>query len=56
MVSLVAVHGALPELRTRFAGDERTAQDAYQFLQGFLEKFPQYRDRPLWIAGGDFCA
>eukprot|EP00891_Asterochloris_glomerata_P006219 jgi/Astpho2/6219/e_gw1.00088.45.1_t len=35
-------------------GDERTAQDAYQFLQGFLEKFPQYRDRPLWIAGESY--
>lgn len=35
-------------------GDERTAEDAYQFLQGFLERFPQYADKPFWIAGESY--
>ncbi|DBA89195.1 TPA: hypothetical protein ACH3X1_016344 [Trebouxia sp. C0004] len=35
-------------------GDERTAEDAYQFLQGFLERFPQYADSPFWIAGESY--
>ncbi len=35
-------------------GDERTAEDAYQFLQGFLERFPQYAARPFWIAGESY--
>ncbi|DBA70172.1 TPA: hypothetical protein ACH3X2_012218 [Trebouxia sp. C0005] len=35
-------------------GDDRTAEDAYQFLQGFLERFPQYTDRPFWIAGESY--
>ena len=55
MVSLYRPR-VFPQLPARCAGDERSAQDAYQFLQGFLERFPQYRDRPLWIAGGDLCA
>ncbi len=35
-------------------GDERTAEDAYQFLQGFLQRFPQYAGRPFWIAGESY--
>lgn len=35
-------------------GDERTAEDAYQFLLGFLERFPQYAGRPFWLAGESY--
>ena len=37
-----------------FAGDERTADDTYQFLVGFLERFPEYVGRPFWIAGESY--
>ena len=36
------------------AGDERTAEDAYQFLLAFIERFPQYAGRPFWIAGESY--
>lgn len=36
------------------SGDERTAEDAYQFLLGFLTRFPQYAGRPFWIAGESY--
>ncbi|KAL3160666.1 hypothetical protein ABBQ32_010583 [Trebouxia sp. C0010 RCD-2024] len=35
-------------------GDERTAEDAYQFLLGFLARFPQYAGRPFWLAGESY--
>jgi serine carboxypeptidase-like clade 2 len=35
-------------------GDKRTAADAYEFLRGWLERFPQYADRPLWLAGESY--
>ncbi len=36
-------------------GDERTAQDSYEFLLHFLERFPKYQDRPLWLAGESYA-
>lgn len=36
------------------AGDERTAEDAYEFLLGFLARFPQYAGRPFWLAGESY--
>ena len=43
-----------------YAGDERTAQDAFAFVQGFLERFPKFKQRPLWLSGesygGKSCA
>lgn len=38
----------------RHVGDDRTAEDAYQFLLGFVERFPQYAGRPFWIAGESY--
>ena len=35
-------------------GDERTAEDAYTFLQGFMARFPQYAGRPFWLAGESY--
>lgn len=35
-------------------GDERTAEDAYEFLLAFIERFPQYAGRPFWIAGESY--
>lgn len=35
-------------------GDKRTAQDAYMFLQGFLQRFPQYRANPFWVTGESY--
>ena len=35
-------------------GDERTAEDAYQFLLGFLTRFPHFAGRPFWIAGESY--
>ena len=35
-------------------GDERTAEDAYRFLLGFLTRFPQFAGRPFWIGGESY--
>ena len=35
-------------------GDDQTADDAVQFLLGFLDRFPIYQDRPFWIAGESY--
>lgn len=32
-------------------GDARTAADARKFLLGFMERFPQYMDVPLYLSG-----
>lgn len=32
-------------------GDARTAADSRQFLLGFLERFPRFRDTPFYISG-----
>ena len=37
-------------------GDKRTAQDAYLFIEGFLQRFPKYKGRPLWLAGESYGA
>lgn len=35
-------------------GDARTANDTYVFLQGFLDRFPEYRTRPFFITGESY--
>jgi serine carboxypeptidase-like clade 2 len=35
--------------------DESTAEDNYAFLQGFMEQYPQYQGRPLWITGESYA-
>ena len=35
-------------------GDKRTAEDALQFLVGFFERFPAFKDRPFWLAGESY--
>ncbi|XP_031383963.1 serine carboxypeptidase-like 27 [Punica granatum] len=36
-------------------GDRRTARDAYMFLIRWLERFPQYKYRPFYIAGESYA-
>ncbi|XP_030548954.1 serine carboxypeptidase-like 28 isoform X2 [Rhodamnia argentea] len=36
-------------------GDKRTAQDAFTFLMNWLERFPQYKHRPFYIAGESYA-
>ncbi|KAL9236759.1 hypothetical protein vseg_011393 [Gypsophila vaccaria] len=36
-------------------GDDFTANDAYEFLQKWLVKFPTYRKRPFYIAGESYA-
>ncbi|CAI0411707.1 unnamed protein product [Linum tenue] len=36
-------------------GDNRTAKDAYKFLTSWLERFPQYKKRPFYIAGESYA-
>ena len=52
MTVLLLYTKTLPDLLT--SGDERTAEDAYQSLQGFLERFPEYAGRPFWVAGESY--
>ncbi|BFI31886.1 serine carboxypeptidase-like clade II [Marchantia polymorpha subsp. ruderalis] len=35
--------------------DERTAQDAFVFLHGWLEKFPEYQNRPFYMTGESYA-
>ena len=36
-------------------GDGRTARDSYEFLLQFVQRFPKYADRPLWLAGESYA-
>ena len=36
-------------------GDERTAKDSLTFLLRFMERFPEYQDRPFWLAGESYA-
>ncbi|KAL6545325.1 hypothetical protein OROGR_009199 [Orobanche gracilis] len=36
-------------------GDKRTARDAYAFLVGWFERFPQYKHRDFYIAGESYA-
>ncbi|XP_065871948.1 serine carboxypeptidase-like 27 [Euphorbia lathyris] len=36
-------------------GDKRTANDAYIFLINWLKRFPQYKQRPFYIAGESYA-
>ncbi|WKA01123.1 hypothetical protein VitviT2T_019421 [Vitis vinifera] len=36
-------------------GDKRTAKDAYKFLINWLQRFPQYKHRPFYIAGESYA-
>ncbi|KAL2482075.1 Serine carboxypeptidase-like 27 [Forsythia ovata] len=36
-------------------GDQRTAKDAYKFLIKWFERFPQYKQRPFYIAGESYA-
>ncbi|CAA7389447.1 unnamed protein product [Spirodela intermedia] len=37
------------------SGDRRTAADAYQFLVGWFDRFPQYKHREFYIAGESYA-
>lgn len=36
-------------------GDSRTAEDAYNFLAGWLGRFPQYLGRDFYITGESYA-
>ena len=36
-------------------GDKRTAEDSYAFLVNWLERFPQYKNRDLFITGESYA-
>uniref|UniRef100_A0A803MER3 Carboxypeptidase n=1 Tax=Chenopodium quinoa TaxID=63459 RepID=A0A803MER3_CHEQI len=36
-------------------GDRRTARDAYVFLTRWFKKFPEYKNRPFYIAGESYA-
>jgi len=36
-------------------GDDQTAQEALEFLQGFLAEHPEYSGRPVWLAGESYA-
>ncbi len=36
-------------------GDARTAADSYKFILGFMERFPKYKTRKLWLAGESYA-
>jgi serine carboxypeptidase-like clade 2 len=37
------------------SGDQRTADDAYLFLVNWLERFPEYKNRPFYISGESYA-
>ncbi len=36
-------------------GDGQAAQDVYQFLLGFYERYPQYANRELYLSGESYA-
>ncbi|XP_010509563.1 PREDICTED: serine carboxypeptidase-like 28 [Camelina sativa] len=36
-------------------GDKRTGEDAYRFLVRWMERFPEYKERPFYIAGESYA-
>lgn len=36
-------------------GDKRTAEDSYTFLVNWLERFPQYKTRNLFLTGESYA-
>ena len=40
-------------------GDAQAAEDVYHFLQGFIARYPQYKERKLYLSAesyGGHCA
>ncbi|KAK1298786.1 Serine carboxypeptidase-like 27 [Acorus calamus] len=37
------------------SGDQRTAEDAYNFLVNWFERFPQYKNRDFYITGDSYA-
>ncbi|RWW22653.1 hypothetical protein GW17_00013136 [Ensete ventricosum] len=37
------------------SGDQRTAEDAYVFLLNWMERFPEYKGRDLYLAGESYA-
>src|SRR5947208_2930200 len=37
------------------SGDQRTADDSYTFLVNWLDRFPQYKNRALFITGESYA-
>lgn len=35
-------------------GDNQTSADLYAFIQGFLQRYPSYQEKNLWIAGESY--
>jgi len=36
-------------------GDHQTAQEALEFLQGFITSHPEYSNRPVWLTGESYA-
>ena len=45
----------IPSTHSVFAGDVRTAADSRQFLLGFMERFPHYKDNDLYLSGESYA-
>jgi len=43
-----------PPIHPPHPGDARTAADARKFILGWLQRFPQYAESPLYIAGESY--
>ncbi|KAL3649753.1 hypothetical protein CASFOL_006156 [Castilleja foliolosa] len=39
----------------QISGDEKTAKDAYNFLTRWFRRFPQFKNRPFYIAGESYA-
>ncbi|XP_068658232.1 serine carboxypeptidase II-3-like [Aristolochia californica] len=39
----------------KLSGDQRTAEDAYIFLVNWLERFPEYKNRDLYLSGESYA-
>jgi Serine carboxypeptidase len=49
-----AVHHTHTHTHHALAGDARTAADARLFLLHWLQRFPSYASRPLYLAGESY--
>jgi serine carboxypeptidase-like clade 2 len=44
----------VPNQSSYSTGDSQTAEDTYEFLQGFYKEFPQFKTNPFWVTGESY--